>query len=163
MLNWYRKIVSIITSASLVLMTLLVILQVIFRYVFNNSLAWSESLAIYMQVYITFLGAALALRKGMHVGIDFFLLKLKGKVRLRVIMFNYSLVALFSLVLLVGGTQIVLQQITYGQIVPLFVPIPMYIVYIAIPLGGLFMFIESIIYIIERHKESRSSEIAESK
>lgn len=161
MLDWYRKIVLFITSTSLVIMSLLVILQVVFRYVFNSSLAWTESLAIYMQVYITFLGAAIALRKGMHVGIDFLLLKLKEKMRLRVIMFNYSLVALFSLVLLVGGTQVVLQQISYGQTIPLFIPMPMFIVYVAIPLGGLFMFIESIVYIVERYKDSCSSEFTE--
>lgn len=161
MLNWYRKLLLIFTGTSLVIMSLLVIIQVFFRYVLNDSLSWTENLARYFQIYVTFLGAAIALRKGMLISIDLVLSYLKEKTRLRLIIFNYTLVTLFSLFLITVGTKVVLQQITYGQVAPLFVSVPMYLIYLAIPIGGVFLFIESILYIVDRYKELKTGEVAD--
>ena len=48
----------------------IMLLQVILRYVFNAPLRWSEELARYIFVWITFLGVYLAYRKGAHLGLD---------------------------------------------------------------------------------------------
>lgn len=39
------------------------------RYLTNNSLSWADEAARYMMIWMTFLGAGLALRAGMHVAI----------------------------------------------------------------------------------------------
>jgi len=39
------------------------------RYLTNNSLPWADEAARYMMIWMTFLGAGLALRSGMHVAI----------------------------------------------------------------------------------------------
>jgi TRAP-type C4-dicarboxylate transport system permease small subunit len=46
-----------------------VVLQVASRYVFNRPTSWSEELARYLFVWITFLGAAVVIRKRRHVDV----------------------------------------------------------------------------------------------
>lgn len=57
-------------------MALLVAAQVFFRYVLNNSIFWSEELARYMLVWISFLGATTAYYRGLHPGIDCLVVRL---------------------------------------------------------------------------------------
>ena len=52
-------------------MAFIVALQVFFRYVLNQSLFWSEELARYLLVWLTFLGATAAYRRHAHPGVDF--------------------------------------------------------------------------------------------
>ena len=58
-----------------------VILQVIFRYIFNNSLFWSEELARYLLVWLTFLGASCAYHRRVHPSIDLITNRLDEKVK----------------------------------------------------------------------------------
>lgn len=51
-------------------MAMVVILQVFCRYVLNQSLFWSEELARFLLVWLTFLGASVAYFRGAHPGID---------------------------------------------------------------------------------------------
>ena len=53
-------------------MAALVAVQVFFRYVLNHSLFWSEELARYFLVWLTFLGASVAYYRKVHPGIDIF-------------------------------------------------------------------------------------------
>lgn len=51
-------------------MAVAVFLQVIFRYIFRSPLFWSEELARYLFVWSSFLGGAIAARKGSHIGLE---------------------------------------------------------------------------------------------
>ena len=51
-------------------MTLIVVVQVFARYVLNHSLFWSEELARFILVWLTFLGTSVAYHRGMHPGVD---------------------------------------------------------------------------------------------
>ena len=51
-------------------MALVVAVQVFCRYVLNHSLFWSEEVARYLLIWITFLGATVAYRRRSHPGID---------------------------------------------------------------------------------------------
>ncbi len=51
-------------------MSLIVAAQVFFRYALNSSLFWSEELARFMLVWLTFLGASVAYRRRVHPGVD---------------------------------------------------------------------------------------------
>ena len=53
-------------------MALLVIANVIGRYVFNHSFVWAEELSRYMMVWVGFLGSGLVLRIGAHLAVDVF-------------------------------------------------------------------------------------------
>lgn len=58
--------------AALLGMTILVVLaQVIWRYILNDSLTWTEELSSYLFAWTVFLGAALAIRDDLHVRFTF--------------------------------------------------------------------------------------------
>lgn len=59
------------TFAVFWLMTLAVFLQFFTRYVLNDSFAWTEEIATYCLVVIVFLGAAMCVRIGRHIHVDF--------------------------------------------------------------------------------------------
>lgn len=57
----------------LVAMLLVVVLQIVFRYVLNDSLIWSEEIAKAMMVWTAFLSAPWAYRIGANVRIELFI------------------------------------------------------------------------------------------
>ncbi|WP_161988317.1 TRAP transporter small permease [Elioraea sp. Yellowstone] len=47
-----------------------VFLQFFTRYVLNDSIAWTEEIARYLLICVTFVGAAMAARKGTHIALE---------------------------------------------------------------------------------------------
>ena len=64
------KIILGACGAGMAIITILVALQVIFRYVIGNSLSWSEEFARYVEVWVVYLGSAYAFGKGQHISMD---------------------------------------------------------------------------------------------
>ena len=64
-------------------LVLVVFLQVLTRYAFNQPPAWSEELARYLQVWIILLASPLCIRKGSHLAVDYFGHKLGPRNRQR--------------------------------------------------------------------------------
>ncbi len=67
---------AVFETASALLMALLVLtvfVSTVSRYVFNASVIWSEEIPILLQVWLTFIGGVIALRRGAHVSVDTFL------------------------------------------------------------------------------------------
>ncbi len=112
--------------------------QVIFRYVFFNSLSWSEELARYCLVWLTFIGGALGVRKKVHVAVQALAGLFPHKLKRSVACFNYSLLILFSIILIKYGFTLAvfnMKQLSPAMKIPIGLP------YAAIPMGGLFMFV----------------------
>jgi TRAP-type C4-dicarboxylate transport system permease small subunit len=51
-------------------MTVLIFIQVIFRYLFNQPLAWTEELARFLFIWMTFVAGVVAARRGQHIGVE---------------------------------------------------------------------------------------------
>jgi TRAP-type C4-dicarboxylate transport system permease small subunit len=51
-------------------MTILIVIQVILRFVFNAPLAWTEELARYLFIWMTFVVGVVAARRGQHIGVE---------------------------------------------------------------------------------------------
>ncbi|MGI9256809.1 MAG: TRAP transporter small permease [Salinispira sp.] len=66
----------ILSSVFLSVTILVVILNVILRYVFNGGLFWVEEVATTCFIWSVFIGAASAYRKKLHIGIDIIVNKL---------------------------------------------------------------------------------------
>ncbi len=58
---------EIIICALFAIMVIIIFVQVIMRFVFNNSLYWSEELGKFIFIWISWMGLSLAERKGEHI------------------------------------------------------------------------------------------------
>jgi len=125
------KVLASLMAIIVVIMTL----QVCFRYVFNNSISWSEEVVRYLFVWLTFLGSAVCFRDKTHIGVDFFMDLLPTRFRARLEQFNLILVLLFSFFLFVGGLFWVMESKgAYSSSIQLPVNI---ILYGALPISSL--------------------------
>lgn len=143
-LHSFRSLIEIVAGSALILMAAVVIIQVFFRFVMNNSLSWSEEAARYLQVWITFVGSSIALRRGAHIGVDFLTSFFKGRVKWISNLFIDGVVAVFCVFVIRGGIKIVLQQMKYGQ-TSAALGLPMWVIYLAVPVGCGLMLIEDVV------------------
>lgn len=120
--------------------------QVFARYVLTNPLHWSEELARYCFVWIVFIGAGAALKRGAHIAVDFFVMHL-SKRSIRVLSIPVkALMAIFLVVVIVNAIPVIKKNMS--QLSPA-IGIPMGIVYLAIPIGAAIMLIYTLDDLIE--------------
>ncbi|TDT61907.1 TRAP transporter small permease [Fonticella tunisiensis] len=119
-------------------MTVVVVVQVICRFIFKFSLTWSEELARYILVWTTFIGASMGIKRGAHIGIEAFTLLLPEKFRKYVAAFGYILCAIFTIIVFKESSRIIHKQILNHQISPA-MGMPMWLAYLALPVGTFLM------------------------
>ena len=113
-----------------------IILQVVLRYVFNAPLVFTDELAAYLFVWISFLGWTLATRKRIHIGIGVVADRLPATVR-RILHALWCLASIaFALVLLVVGLMIVRRN---GDVRMVSLDFAVWPVYVVVPLAALFL------------------------
>lgn len=86
-----------------VVLIILATLQILFRYVFMYPLPWTEELARFTLVWVTFLGAASATRRKLHLAVDFFINRLNPRVAKFITFFFYILILGFLIAILYGA------------------------------------------------------------
>ena len=123
-----RALIGLMMAA----MFVLVFTNVVTRYGFGFSINWAEEVASFLMIWVTFLGAGLALREGRHVAIDVLQDRLPERAR-RVLRVALALVIVVFLALLTWfGVQFVIfgwRSVTFVTQVPRGIP------YLAVPIG----------------------------
>jgi TRAP-type C4-dicarboxylate transport system permease small subunit len=123
-------------------MSVVILVQVFLRYVVKASLPWSEELARYLMVWIGMLGASLAMHQGRHVGVTFIVDWSRGLAKKLLVGAALLLVLGFLGLMLVQG--IILVGNIWQQRSPA-MSLPMVIPYGAVPLGALFMIVQTLL------------------
>ncbi len=108
--------------------------QVIVRYVFQSSISWSEEIAKWFVVWLTFAGSAYAFKVGAHIGVEAFVSILPAKPRRIVQWIADILTIVFVLLMIFYGTLFLGESIEMGQVAPAS-RLPMAIAYAALPIG----------------------------
>ncbi len=135
------KGIDYITATLLAVMTILVFMQVLFRYWLHLPLDWGEEVSRYLFIWSAMLGAAIGTKRRAHFGIDFLVKTLPSSVQMGIaISVNLCVCALMGLVA-VQGTKLTI--INFAQISPT-LSIPMGVPYAAIPICALLMLIYTI-------------------
>jgi len=138
-----ERICSVISIILLVSVILLIFLQIISRYVFSSPYSWTEELARYIFILLSFLGASLALRRYELVAIEFVINKIKTKSRHIIKIISSTLPILFILVFIRSGF-IIINLAKMGKTMSPSLQIPMYTIYYIFPFSGMFMLIFAI-------------------
>ena len=76
LIDGYCQAISYLIAAALAVMVVLVFGNVVMRYAFNSGFSVSEELSRWLFVWLTFLGAVVALRENGHLGTDMLVGKL---------------------------------------------------------------------------------------
>ena len=89
--------------AGLVGIVAVVAIQVFGRYVLNDTPVWAESTALVLILYVTLLGAAVGVRDAGHIGMESLLVLVPERVRNRLEILIYALVATFGAIMAWNG------------------------------------------------------------
>jgi C4-dicarboxylate transporter DctQ subunit len=110
----------------------------LYPYVRHLDFAWAQELCIYMFVWMAKFGAAYGVRTGIHVGVDVFINRLGSAAKKNVVLFGLLCGATFTGIVGTLGASFVYQIWHHGQ-VSQDLEVPMWIVYLAVPLGSYLM------------------------
>jgi len=122
-------------------MVVIISAQVWYRFILNDPLSWSEEAGRYLFVWISFMGAAAGVRYQVHLGLDLIEKFLSPRAcRFLVVLVNL-IIQVFLLIIIYGGFKI-LGVIRFQESPSM--NISMQYPYMAVPVGGIFMFINSV-------------------
>ena len=159
MLNAYSKFLDVIEkiqkailAVSVPVMVFIMMYQVILRYVFSNSNAWSEELTRYLFIFNVMFAAAIAVRRNSHLQIDILINLFSRRVKAAFTIIGIVFLCLlfkYCLDLCVQAA----RNISPG------VGISMSIPYAAMPIGIVFMILTSIEVVIKNLEEIGKKEV----
>jgi len=103
------RVLEAMLCVALAVMVAVVFANVFCRFILHFSLSWGDELALVLMVWLTFLGAALAVRDESHYAFDYLLRSLPGRARRPFAIFS-QLIALAAIVcLLYWSTEVTLS------------------------------------------------------
>ena len=128
----YRWVLILLCSV----MFLVVGFNVFSRYILNSSLGWADELARFVFIWVSFLGAVVAYQKNEHIGLDFVVSPIGSrKIRLFIRLLGEILVLLVLGCLVYYGWTVAMSATNVSPALY----IPMWIVYIIVPISGALM------------------------
>ena len=149
------KLDKILGSILVFLMTIMVIAvlwQVFSRYVMQSPSSITEELARYLLIWIGILGAAYAAGQQEHLAINLLEEKLdKPKKKKLRILINILIIFFGFTVLIIGGSNLVYVNFLLGQSSAA-LEIPLYIVYLVVPLSGILIIVYKVNEIMNPEK-----------
>lgn len=117
----------------MLVMTVAVSAQILFRYVFNIPLGWSEEMARFAFVWVSFFGASALMRAREHINVTVFLDRFPPRLRAAAILIANVGAVICVYFFLVGGIALTTNE--WAQLAPA-TEIPMGWVYLVIPVSS---------------------------
>ncbi len=124
---------------------IVVLLQVFMRYFLGSPLVWSEELARYLFIWVSFLGWVFATRSGTHIRIGAFTDALPAQLRKVIGAFNFVLIVVFALVLTYYGQIMVRKNLDVPTITLFF---SYAAVYAAVPFSTLLIIFYAVVRLL---------------
>jgi len=150
---------EVVLCGLLVAIVAVTFVQVLFRYVFHLSLAWSEESARFLLLWLGSLASAYAFKTKSHIALTFLVNRFQGRARRLVNFLVVSVCAIFFLIFIWKASEYVLAM--SKQVAPA-TGVPMAVPYSSAVVGGLLM-----LYYVLRNwwmdlrESSQQSEISE--
>ena len=140
--EWLLRIETVLVVILFPSLVAVTFLQVVFRYVFNHPLPWSEELAINLFVWVAFIGTSIALAKKGHYGLGFLKDKLPSLPRRLAEVAIWCVSVAFLLIVTVYGVEVVM--VTSHTMTTL--PLSMQWFFTAVPAGAILMLAHLVIH-----------------
>ena len=142
--SWLTRVLEGLCVLLMAALVLDVLWGVLSRYVVPMPSRWTDELAQALLIWAAMLGASLAHRERMHLGIVWLTERLDPSLARLVGRGVHVLVGLFaSWVMIWGGWQLVSERLDAGQVLPA-LGWPKAYVYLAVPVAGVFIAIYSL-------------------
>ena len=130
-LVWIENTIAIVSMTTV---SLLVFGNVVSRYGFSYTPIWSEELSRFLVVWSIFIGVAIGVRKNQHIGVDAIIRFLPHRLKLASeVLLNLIGVVVIG-ILVYNSFEFIQHTREFEQLSPA-MRIPMYIPYIAMPVG----------------------------
>lgn len=138
-----KRMEEFILVFTMAAMVLIIFVQSTSRYFIGTSFSWGSELAQYLHIWQIWIGASLAVRLQSHIRVDVFI-KLFPPIVQKVLNFIAIICwFVFAAFLAFEGSKYVMDVLASGQTSPS-LQVPMWIPYLAIPIGGTLMVIRLI-------------------
>lgn len=152
----FNKTEEAFVGITIMTVTFFLFINIILRFFFSAGISWTEEFIRYAIIWITFIGASICFRRGIHVGIDVLIDYLPGKSKKTLSMIINLLAIVFMIFLIKYGFDLVLFSKGTGQLSPA-LQVPMFWVYLAIPIGALLSLIHLFIQTFEMIRNFRTN------
>jgi len=127
---------KLIISLFMITMSIFILIQVISRYVFQDSITWTEEASRYMFIWLIFLVVGIGFKENKHISIDF-LIDLSPPIVQKIIkQIIFLLMLALSLLFVWEGYVLVSQMQMFAQ-TSANLQIPMWWIYLSLPVGFL--------------------------
>jgi TRAP-type C4-dicarboxylate transport system permease small subunit len=143
-MNALYAVCVFIAGTALVLISAVIPWAVFTRYVLNSAASWPEPTAVLLMIVLTFFGAAVCYRAGLHMRMSFFVSLLPPRGQRIAALLVELLMALIALFMVHWGEKLVAE--TWQNSIADFPSLSVGVTYLPIPLGGAILFL----FIIER-------------
>ena len=132
------NIEEVLVCVCLVVMTGLTFVNVIARYVFSASLSFSEEITTYLFVLLSLMGAAIAAKRGAHLGLTIITDRVGGEMGWVLGAGSMAFATAFSTIICYFGFFMALNQFNKGQLTA-GTQLPEWIFGAFVPVGALFV------------------------
>lgn len=154
MKKFFNNFENYVLAFGLTVMTFITVINVISRKFLGLSMSFLEEITTSMFLLTTLLGAAVAARKGAHLGLSALTDLLPKKFQKFVALITWAAAAFLSLFLIKFGIDMVQSEIAMGITTPsLGWPEAVFGSYV--PIGGLFIFIRYTQWLVEIFKNAK--------
>jgi len=145
-LAWLDRVLSFFEDWTLFISVIIALLALFFnvllRYGFNYSLAWSEELVREVIIYTTFIGCSAAIKRRSMIKIDASV-QLAPRLKVPLTFFSNFATLIFSTMMMYYGFKMAHLQVITNQ-KTIILQIPLVYIFSILPLMGLMMFIRTI-------------------
>jgi len=134
-----KTVSNVFLTILLVGLTLLMGASITMRYFWDQPISWSNAIARYLYIYIVLIGSAVSYMLDGHATIESFYYKMPESIKKLFDLIHYIVVMGLSGLLIVNGTKYAIGM--WGINSPVLMNFSMGIVYLAVPIGFLIIFL----------------------
>ncbi|MGP9468346.1 TRAP transporter small permease [Halomonas sp. TP35] len=132
--RWLSKVITVLTSAMLVIMVLVALWQVVSRYLLNDPSTFSQEFLRYSLIWITMIGGALAFHTKKHIAVEMVTNRFSPGLQKTAHFAVLAFLILFSIIVMIYGGVWLVSLTMSQQTVSL--GIPMGYIYLSLPTSG---------------------------